>query len=1735
MAIYTHIFATEHSGSSAFGKADDYLKELVAQAEESGEDNLVIVLADYFSMASVIPFYSACTKKDKYNDKIKPVIGLKITIQADENINFVVSEGDYLLSDDGKLLKEENDFYTVILDNCTVSTKEDLFTISQKKVIIIDDTNKETDEGRKLLKDFTQYNITKPLFNKDHDLIVIAKDDTGRRNINNLISKGYQIELNSNYKRVNFLELAKYSNGLMAISGGLYGAIENAVEQNNIDLAKKRLDFFETIFDKDDFYLQIKRIENTVSGQEREEKVISSFKILEKEGYQLLASNDVRFPKKSNYKEVVIRKKAIEKKELYDPSDIVDITEEQYLKPTMEMVKLFEDTPMAIANTIKMANKTDLSNFRNKLYRSFLPKFPIPADFDKIDGISQSILDMEDSPEKEKEIIDYKSSNYLRFLAYKGLDERWELIKHNQNFYIGELSRKGILVTEEFLTETRQKYEDQIEMELDVIHRTGFPGYFLIVQDVVVWCKQNDISVGPGRGSGAGSIVLYCLMITDIDSIEYDLLFERFLNPERVGEPDIDMDFSPRNRQKVIKYMAERYGKENTAQILTHGTMAAKDVVDNIGRVIGMQPEERDRIKALISSDPGTKLKNELDEETGNEKLIKLRNSSPIIDSLLTSALILEGSTKSYGKHAGGVVVSYGEMDQYAGLYQEAKDQGVTADKELLEELNEAGEDVLVPIVQTDKNLCEYVGLIKFDFLGLKNLDIRDDCIKFIRENSRGMEDFDASKISPHDKKALELFKRADTYGIFQFESPSMRKLMKDLDPDNFEEVIALVALFRPGPLKSGMTSSFVDRKHGREKLIYPHEDLSELLKTTYGTIIYQEQVMTISRILAGFTRGEADTLRKAMGKKIFEIMQKMRKLFAEGAAHKYADKTLQKTTEKLKSSIDSSKSLPININLIDVVHPLKDILFPKSEIVDEEHIQKTIGKFGYYGKFISTKEQVLEIFKYFNVLTEDELEELDVKIDTMKINEFSKLYKTKLTDKGINKLKEEGFSIDEAELLVYRFFVGSSIFVRFNNIFSSMNEFAAYGFNASHSVAYATVSMHTAYLKAHYPSQYMAALLSNESSLEKLAYTARECRRMGLNILRPDINDSEIGFVALSGKKKEKNIRYGLGLIKGIAKKAKPIIELREKNGKINDIYEFYNVFANYKTKEIVKKKGIVKEQQAKVINKTILESLLNAGALDSLCPDNKSNYRSMLLSTYYHIEETFTDVKKRLKKNLMSIKRACNNKKVKLESIDIINSLSDKTKELMDLNKLINSEEWINSKESDRMKKFITKLEITLVPDNLITDLNTDLLFDIYNVVENKVVNKSLKESDFLLELENIDIDTTKYKGLSFYMLLSYGKSSFVKYEKALIKIEKDLSKKSIKSKEKNTLSNAKNEILSSNDYKTVVLLNNIMKALEAETDKKKQNIIDIDNNVLTIFEKYKETLKQSMIFKLEPIFNLITELKSSHTGEEIELANFTVNGIENTYVLPSTKENESIPLLNTKERTIKEFEVTGMYQTTHPLLINALKDKLKDDLFNIVPLNSILPIIAQKGFPSKKNPQKHYWKTKIAGSVLDVNDFRRFNEKNNRMETSITLVIDDGTGIVTAKFAAEDIFTSGREDAGIKLLFEMKKKRSEVILLEGSLTQGNYESEGAVMYVDKLGSANPDLYLPVENNEFNAVEEVKIASASPAQIKFVRSLIYKSHDANDDEIFELYGIKSYDELTVQQASELITLYKK
>ncbi|MGB1256593.1 MAG: DNA polymerase III subunit alpha [Thiolinea sp.] len=811
-----------------------------------------------------------------------------------------------------------------------------------------------------------------------YHMILLCQNNTGYRNLTRLVSRAYLSGQINGEPRVRREWIAEFSEGVIALSGGRDGDVGQLLKDGHPNQAAARVREWQAVF-PGRYYLELQR-----TGREDEEDYIhAAVGIALAENVPVVATNDVRFVSESDFYSHEARVCIRDGYVLADKNRPKRYSAQQYLRPPEEMAELFSDIPSAISNTVEIARRCNVSL---TLGKNYLPQFPIP------EGMTEA--------------------EYFCKVSEDGLEERLD-------FLLGNTTPRG---TPEF-DESRKPYDERLKIELDVINGMGFPGYFLIVADFIQWAKDNDIPVGPGRGSGAGSLVAYALKITDLDPLEYDLLFERFLNPERVSMPDFDIDFCMDNRDKVIDYVAQTYGRNQVSQIITYGSMAAKAVVRDVGRVLGHPYGFVDRIAKLVPFEVGMTLTKALAEA---EDLKNLYDDDEEVRALLDLALSLEGLSRNVGKHAGGVLISPSDLTDFTPLYCEEGGSGLVS--------------------QYDKDDVEAVGLVKFDFLGLRNLTIIDWALKTINRKRavKGEEPLDIISIDLEDKPSFDLLKAQKTTAIFQLESRGMKELIKRLQPDVFEDIVALVALYRPGPLQSGMVDDFIDRKHGRAKVEYPHPDLEPILKPTYGVILYQEQVMQIAQVLAGYTLGGADMLRRAMGKKKPEEMAKQRVLFMEGSG---------------KNDVDPDQA---------------------------------------------------------------------------------------------------------------------------TYIFDLMEKFAGYGFNKSHSAAYALVSFQTAWLKAHYPAAFMAAVLSADmDNTDKVVMMLDDCRQLGLSVLPPDINKSEYQFTVDD----EDNIVYGLGALKGAGESAiSVILENRTANGPYLSLLDLCQRIASQK------------------VTRRVLETLIKAGVLDSL-----------------------------------------------------------------------------------------------------------------------------------------------------------------------------------------------------------------------------------------------------------------------------------------------------------------------------------------------------------------------------------------------------------------------------------------------------------------------------------------------------------------------------------------------------
>ncbi|HEU0029375.1 MAG TPA: DNA polymerase III subunit alpha [Kofleriaceae bacterium] len=827
---------------------------------------------------------------------------------------------------------------------------------------------------------------------RNYHLILLAKDDVGYKNLTYLNSMGYLEGFYYN-PRIDKTILRAHSEGLIGLSACLGGEIAQTLEKNGVAAAEETAKEYASMFAPGDFFLELMPTPTPEQSTLNGELVRMGRKL----GIPLVATNDCHYVSRTDAQAHDVLMAIQTGKSLKDEKRLKHVVDSYYLKSPSEMDVHFKDVPEALENTLEIAKRC---NVKLKLDQTYLPKYKVP------DG----------------ETLD----TYMEKIVAQGLERRFK-----------EFSERGVAFEPD-------RYRERCKTELAVIQKMGFSGYFLIVWDFINWAKEHGIPVGPGRGSGAGSAVAWAMRITDIDPLEFKLLFERFLNPERVSMPDFDVDFCMNRRGEVIKYVQEKYGKEQVGQIATFHQLKARGVIRDIARAMEIPFGEADKLAKLVPEPVAGKSPPVREAIEQTPELKQLYNESPLHRELLDLAASLEGLNRNAGMHAAGVVIAERPLWEYVPCFRGQNDEIVT---------------------QFAMKEVEKAGLVKFDFLGLKTLTVIQTASRLINQQRPPDDPLDIDTIRKDDADVYKMISRGDTTGVFQLESSGFREILKKLKPDCLEDIVAAVALYRPGPLEGGMVDDFIDRKHGRKKVEYPHPWLEQVLADTYGVIVYQEQVMQIAQVLGGYSLGGADLLRRAMGKKKPEEMAKQKELFLAGAKQKNVD--------------------------------------PK------------------------IADQVFELMAFF----------------------------------------------------------------------------AGYGFNRSHSAAYGWITYQTAYLKHHYPHEFMAGLMSCDAdNIDNIVKFIAEARSMGLVVERPDINESLQDFSvtpradALGGKV----IRFGLGAVKGVGVTAvEAILEARASEGTFKSIYE------------------LCRRVDTQKCNRRVLEQLIKSGALDGLPgEDGKPRHRAQLLA---------------------------------------------------------------------------------------------------------------------------------------------------------------------------------------------------------------------------------------------------------------------------------------------------------------------------------------------------------------------------------------------------------------------------------------------------------------------------------------------------------------------------------------
>ena len=872
------------------------------------------------------------------------------------------------------------------------------------------------------------YNKEKPVDRSGEHLIILAKNLTGYLNLVKLCSTAF---CDGFYyrPRIDKAQLEKHHEGLIISSACLGGEIDQKIMAGDLEGAEKAALWYKNLFGED-YYLEVMRHPAADPKQRAEiydnqqRCIQEKIKIARKLNIKLIATNDVHFLNEEDAEAHDLLICLNTRKDIDDPTRM-RYTRQEWFKTTQEMIDLFPDLPEAIENTQEITDKVEEYELDSD---PLMPVFPIPPELGTEEEyrqkFSQEDLFNEFTRDEKGNVVLTEEEANKKIKKLGGYDRLYR-IKLEAD-YLKELTMKGVV--KRYGENPSPEIMERIIFELHIMKTMGFPGYFLIVQDFIRAARDMGVIVGPGRGSAAGSAVAYCLGITNIDPIKYDLLFERFLNPDRISLPDIDVDFDDAGRQQVLEWVTEKYGADKVSHIVTFGSMAAKMAIKDVARVLKLELSEANRLAKMVPEAPKMTLKKAYKENPDLEK--EKQSLNPLISKTIQFAETLEGSIRQTGVHACGILISRDPLTDHIPI------------------MPTEGESLMT--TQYDGHFVEPIGLIKMDFLGLRTLSIIKTCLDNIKKSKHIV--LNENEIPLDDEETFKLFTRGDTTGLFQFESPGMKKHLRALQPNRFEDLVAMNALYRPGPME--YIPSFIRRKHGEEPIEYDHPMMEPYLKDTYGITVYQEQVMLQSRALGLFTRGQSDTLRKAMGKKKFELLAELKGKFVEGCKN------------------------------------------------NPDFVQGA---------------------------------------------------------------KEKGKDVEE---LV-------------NKIWGDWEAFASYAFNKSHSVCYAYIAYQTGFLKAHYPAEFMAANLSNNlSDITKVTVFMDECKRMGLSVLAPDVNESYNDFTVNS----HGQIRFGMAAIKGVGEAAvEKIIEEREKNGPYKDVYDFFERI-DYKS-----------------VNKKTIENLITAGGLDS------------------------------------------------------------------------------------------------------------------------------------------------------------------------------------------------------------------------------------------------------------------------------------------------------------------------------------------------------------------------------------------------------------------------------------------------------------------------------------------------------------------------------------------------------
>lgn len=1635
----TFQFIMTGTNHESYGKVKDYIKE----AKKLGIKSIATV--DRNSVGSSIQFIKECK-----NNNIKPIIGITNSLDYPllDNLNFIEKNKEifkFLINN--MSLNVSNHEELIKLSENTISKFKDIFNELNKSYEFFN-RSKSKDKNNVLFEKITeslknlelfeeeknQNNIDKDVFingfinvfknldnnNYFRDIKILGLNESGIIRLNELITHAYKtgqskLDLETTSKKrkpnshplINIEELSNNYKGILCVlnntDNDLFFEIENPLIKDRIlqDL-KKRIG--------DNLIISVNNNakDDTIHKIKEKNSIVEFLKYANKYEIPIMASHLAKMPSKEDFEVATLKSLQQEGIISYLPKKPERIKSFEYLISDSEFENNFANLPSTLLENNK--DIESLINTKMLLGKNYLPVSPIPEDFTR-KIYSQRFSDYNLVYDDKKTVQEL--SQELKHKIYEKLKDKYqdkelnlevgkELSNILSNPYLEHIAWQGTLfnLKKDFPENWEQKlpeYKERFDFEFDIISKMGFSGYFLIVYDIIKYAKENDIGVGPGRGSGAASLIAYALKITNLDPIETDLFFERFLNPERVSMPDFDIDIASNGRDKLINYIKKTYSEEMVSQIGTIGVFKPKSSFAALIDVLGYTVDRSKAVSKYIPEDPSLKL----EDLTENEDFISHISKEPVLEYLFEKASSIENEVNNYGIHAGGIVIAANtNLTDFSPIVCSPDGSGAAT--------------------QFDKNDAEEVGLVKFDFLGLSTLDVIDYSLKQIQSNYGFKIDIDSISIT--DQKTFELLKTAKTQNIFQLSSDGMKKLVKELQVDTLEDISALVALYRPGPMQSGMMESFVQRRTGKEPIKYIHKNAKEITNNTYGTVVYQEQVMKIAEDVAGYTKGEGDMLRRAMGKKKPEEMLKYKgKFIGGGQLVNFKDRE-KEIFEKTGLSLNLKME---NINFV-------------SEYINENGFISDENK---YKDFLLTKIGIKEDI-YKSLI--EKANHNDIEIDNL-VQEYKKEIFLKISEK-MEKEYNKSFEDIKNEASVVYFNVME--YIRYLQVFNVIEKFAGYGFNKAHSLAYALVSYQTAYLKANYTKEFFAGVLTQESDVEKLHSTVSDMENnFNIKLQPPSVNESDFIYLA---KKDEQVVISGLKNIKSVGVYGLLIEKERKINGNFKDLPDLLL--------RVAYRNELEKEANNSKLPLGAFKGLLYSGALDCFI-ENNFRYREFLNLEYanFNYPENITEF---VESYILNDKRKEQNEIYLGEgNFNLFQNLLVKT--------VANTKLFSNL--------FFSEEEVASYKKN--TEEHDSKMLSFFNFIKNRTINtvdfdligfNDFPNNEELKEIENCK---KEQKNNLLQELINsrivYSISQYIpeKSAKEYVNILTKKPREKLTAKDKKTILNIEEEL---NNHKSfidnIIILNN---KLNYSYDK--SNPLDVLEIMMNANNHFINNSLPLGVYKIENKFNL-------EKLEPREKVLFLINSLKENQpkILERLKDNIKKYIISDDFKLLKEEKsYTGLYMSMHPIDIDNAETNYKSSKKYTITIKELEEIA--------ENQEKI--KDLIDKSINIICAFEEVNEiKTKKGKDMARILISDKTGSLNVT-AWSEMYSlikehiNGNNVAGVEIKISLDKRNQQ----ENNNSE-NIEDNNSIKLNYVLNSVrffNPNIIKEISSNGYEALK--------------------------------------------------------